>query len=195
MDGKVGRLEGWKVSGLRVRRPDAFLFGRWHAIVGTLLILLSILLMTSNCYLTSASALPSGIRTVAIPLFQDATVETDVKEQLTDAIVAKFLANNQLRVVDVRDADAMVIGTITDIREEALAFSQGTTSNELRIWIIANVRFEDVGNRNVIWEAEDLQSFGDYEVDTGTETDREPGILTAVNKMADEILNRTISGW
>ena len=89
----------------------------------------------------------------------------------------------------------MVIGTITDIREEALAFSQGTTSNELRMWIIANVRFEDVGNRNVIWEAEDLQSFGDYEVDTGTETDREPGILTAVNKMADEILNRTISGW
>jgi hypothetical protein len=97
-------------------------------------------------------------------------------------------------VVDVRDADAMVIGTITDVREEALAFSQGTI-NELRIWIVVNVRFEDVGNRDVLWEEEELLTFGDYEVVTGTETDREKGIELAVSKMADEILNRTISGW
>lgn len=167
-----------------------------HSVLRTLLLLLPLLLLSSNCYYsTSASALPSNIRSVAIPLFQDATVETDIKEQLTDAIIAKFLENNQLRVVDVRNADAMIIGTITDIREEALAFSQGTASNELRIWIVASVRFEDVGNRDIIWEAEDLQTFGDYQVLTGTETDREPGIDIAVTRMADEILNRTISGW
>ena len=192
---KVGRLEGWKVGRLRGREPNIFVLRTPHSALRTLLILLPFLFLSSNCYYsTSASALPSTIKTVAIPLFQDETVETDIKEQLTDAIVEKFLENNQLRVVDVRDADAMVIGTITDVREEALAFSQGTI-NELRIWIVVNVRFEDVGNRDVLWEEEELLTFGDYEVVTGTETDREKGIELAVSKMAVEILNRTISGW
>jgi outer membrane lipopolysaccharide assembly protein LptE/RlpB len=192
---KVGRLEGWKVGRLMGRKPNIFVLRAPHSPLRTLLILLPLLFLSSNCYYsTSASALPPTIKTVAIPLFQNETFETDIKEQLTDAIVEKFLENNQLRVVDVRDADAMVIGTITDVREEALAFSQGII-NELRIWIVVNVRFEDVGNRNVLWEEEELLTFGDCEVVTGTETDREKGIELAVIKMADEILNRTVSGW
>ena len=50
-------------------------------------------------------------------------------------------------------------------------------------------------NTNLLMEEEELLTFGDYEVVTGTETDREKGIELAVSKMADEILNRTISGW
>jgi outer membrane lipopolysaccharide assembly protein LptE/RlpB len=152
-------------------------------------------LMGCGYYSTSTRAIPSHIKTVAVPLFQDATVETGIKEQLTDTIIARFVTNNQLRVVDVRDADALIVGTILDVREESLSFEQGQAAREARVWIIAHVRFEDVRNRRVLWEEQQMRAWGVYAVETGTQADREPGIAAAINKMAEDILNKTIAGW
>lgn len=164
-----------------------------HSALRTLLILLFL----AGCahYSTSARAIPSHIRTVAVPLFENVTVEPGIKEPLTDAVIARFLQDNQLRVVDARDADAMIIGTIIDVREESLTFQQGQDTRETRIWIIASVRFEDVRERKVIWEEPRLSEWGVFQVVTGTDADRDPGIEQAIDKMAETILNRTIAGW
>jgi hypothetical protein len=154
-------------------------------------------LLFSSCwkYSTSTSAIPSHIRTIAIPLFEDTTVETDIKERLTDAVIARFVADNKLRIVDTRDADAIIAGVILDVREESLSFTQGTAAREARLWIVARVRFEDLRNRRVIWEEQRMQAWGVYDIETGAQSDREPGIEAAIAKMAEDILNKTIAGW
>ena len=161
------------------------------------LCLLSLLTIQSGCsyYSTSSRSLPSHIRTVAIPLFQSATTETGIKEILTDAIVARFVTDNQLKVVDARDADSIVTGTIVNVREESVSFEQGVNTRETRIWIFAHVKYEDVRNGEVVWEDPDLQAWGVFEISTGTTEDRIEGIEQAVNRMADDILNKTIAGW
>ncbi|MBM3264876.1 MAG: LptE family protein [candidate division Zixibacteria bacterium] len=158
---------------------------------------LVVCLINAGCwkYSTSAQAIPSGIKTVAVPLFEDTSVETGIKEQLTDAIVSRFIANNQLRVVDVRDADALIAGVILNVREESLTFGQGQSAREGRIWITVQVRFEDVRNRKVIWEEPRMEVFGVYAIQTGTQEEREPGITAAIAKMAEDILNKTVAGW
>lgn len=160
-----------------------------------LLTLCLVCVVTAGCYSVSARAIPSGIRTIAIPLFQDATIETDLKERLTDVIIARFLSNNQLRVVDARDADALIIGTILEVRDESVAFAQGQSARESRIWITAQVRFEDTRNRKTLWEEERLQAFGVYSVQTGSLDEREIGVTAAINKLAEDILNKTVAGW
>lgn len=160
-----------------------------------LLIFCLVCVATTGCYSVSSRSIPSGIRTIAIPLFQDATVETDLKERLTDTVTARFLSNNQLRVVDPRDADALIIGTIIEVRDESLAFAQAQSARESRIWITVQVRFEDTRNRKVLWEEERLQAFGVYTVQTGALDEREVGVTAAINKMAEDILNKTVAGW
>ena len=103
--------------------------------------------------------------------------------------------HGQYRIVDMRQADAVIVGTITDIQEESVAFSEGTMAREVRLWIEVDVRFETVETREVIWEENQLRTFGDYAIDTGSDIDREPAIALAIEKMAEEILNQSISGW
>lgn len=158
---------------------------------------LCVLVSGAGCghYSTSTRALPAHIRTIAIPLFQNATVETGIKEQLTDTITSRFVSDNQLKVVDARDADSIITGTIVDVRDESLSFVQGENTRETRIWIFAHVRYEDVRQRKVLWEEQRMQAWGVFDVNTGSSEERQQGIDQAIAKLADDILNKTIAGW
>lgn len=158
--------------------------------------LLCVCMVFAACYYSTSQGSRSGdIRNIVIPLFENTTVEASIQETLTDTVIERFLINGEYRIVDMRQADAAIIGVITDVQEESVAFSEGTTAREVRLWIVVDVRFETVDKKEVIWEERQLRTFGDYAIDTGTETDREPAIETAIDKMAEEILNQSISGW
>ena len=153
------------------------------------------LVVTSCYYSTSQGSRAGDIRNIVIPLFDNTTVETDIQETLTDKVIEQFLTNGEFRIVDLRQADAAIIGVITDLQEESVAFSEGTLAREVRLWIYVDVRFETVDKKEVIWEERQLRTFGDYAIDADTDTDRESAIETAIDKMAEEILNQSISGW
>ena len=151
--------------------------------------------VTACYYSTSQGSRAGDIRNIVIPLFDNTTVETGIQETLTDTVIERFLTNGEFRIVDLRQADAAIIGVITALQEESVAFSAGTTAREVRLWIVVDVRFESVDKKEVIWEEKQLRTFGDYELVTGTDADREPALEIAFEKMADEILNQSISGW
>ena len=153
------------------------------------------MVVTSCYYSTSQGSRAGDIRNIVIPLFDNSTVETDIQETLTEEVIEQFLNNGEFRIVDLRQADAAIIGVITDLQEVSVAFSEGTLAREVRLWIVVDVRFETVDKKEVVWEERQLRTYGDYAIDTGTETDREPAIETAIEKMAEEILNQSISGW
>ncbi|MXY48892.1 MAG: hypothetical protein F4Y38_06265 [Gemmatimonadetes bacterium] len=158
--------------------------------------LLSACMVVTACYYSTSQGSRAGdIRNIVIPLFDNTTVETGIQETLTDEVIERFLTNGEFRIVDLRQADAAIIGVITDLQEESVAFSEGTLAREVRLWIVVDVRFESVDKKEVIWEERQLRTFGDYAIDTGTDSDREPALTTAIEKMADEILNQSISGW
>ena len=154
------------------------------------------LVVNPACYYSTSQGSRTGnIRNIVIPLFNNNTVEPGIEEPLTDAVIERFLTNGQYRIVDMRQADAMIIGVITDVQEESVAFSEGTTAREVRLWIEVDVRFETMETKDVIWEETQLRTFGDYALDASSDMDREPAIELAIEKMAEEILNQSISGW
>ncbi len=158
--------------------------------------LIAACMMVTACYYSTSQGSRAGdIRNIVIPLFDNTTVETGIQESLTDEVIERFLTNGEFRIVDLRQADAAIIGVITAVQQESVAFSAGTLAREVRLWIVVDVRFETVDKKEVIWEERQLRTFGDYAVDTGTDSDREPALETAIEKMADEILNQSISGW
>ncbi|MDE2728911.1 MAG: LPS assembly lipoprotein LptE [Gemmatimonadota bacterium] len=158
--------------------------------------LLSACMVVTACYYSTSQGSRAGdIRNIVIPLFDNTTVETGIQEDLTDKVIERFLENGEFRIVDLRQADAAIIGVITNLQEESVAFSAGTQAREVRLSIVVDVRFETVDKKEVIWEERQLRTFGDYAIDTGTDSDREPALDTAIERMADEILNQSISGW
>ena len=135
----------------------------------------------------------SGIKTVAIPIFQDQTAEFGIKEKLTDEVVAQFTRDNTLRISDRRNADSLLEGTIIRVEDRAGTFTADEQVKDIQIFITARVRYQDLKKRKVIWEDE-ITQWGTFNPDKGPE-ERETGIDEAVAKIASEILNKSVSGW
>ena len=58
--------------------------------------------------------------------------------------------------------------------------------------ITIEARLEDPAKRTVIWEETELSQWGNF--DAATETD-DDGKQRAIEKLAEDIVNRTIKGW
>ena len=147
-------------------------------------------------YSFSGSSLPSIIRTIAIPLFENKTTEFGVPEDITDALINEFTQDNTLKVVDRRAADSVIEGTIVNIREQAGAYNQQEQVQEIRIYVRVKAKFEDLKKNNVIWE-EEITQWGTYSPDAsgGENATRQDAIDEAIEKIVTEIFNKTISGW
>ena len=151
-----------------------------------------------NCsyYSFSGSSLPSHLRTIAIPIFDNRTTEFGVPEDITDALINEFTQDNTLKVVDRRAADSIIEGTIVNIREQAGAYNQQEQVQEIRIYVRIKAKFEDLRKNNIIWD-EEITQWGTYSPDSpsGENSTRQDAIAEAISKIVTDILNRTISGW
>jgi hypothetical protein len=154
-----------------------------------------ILLLFAACgpYSFSGSAFPH-IKTISVPLFQDNTAEFGVKEQLTNDLIQAFTRENSLKIADRRNADSVLNGTILAISDQAGSYTRDERVNEIQVHLLVEIKYEDLVKRKVVWE-DKISQFGSYTPGTGEKSTRNDAIAEAIAKIADEVLNRTVSGW
>lgn len=149
-------------------------------------------------YTTSTALLPSHLKTVAIPVFENATTEYTLEREVTQAIIEHFVRDNHLKVVDERSADASLRGKITEYRNSVFGFSTSAQAQEYRVTIGISVTFKDRVKNRELWTEDHLQKTVNYFVvdvpgqKARTELD---GRKEAIQKIADEILSRSVEGW
>ncbi len=149
-------------------------------------------------YTVRSGALPAHLRTVAIPVFENSTTEYALEQDLTNAVIDRFIRDNSLKVVDERSASAVLRGKIIEYRNSVFGFSEQNRAQEYRVSITVQVSFKDVVKNRELWSEAALQKTANYYVQpvggdsARTEAD---GRRTAVGKIADEVLARTVQGW
>lgn len=154
---------------------------------------LAAVLLLSGCwfYSFSGSTLPPHIDSVAVPLFSDTSAEFGIDQQLTDTVIEVISTDNTLRISSADRAASIINGSITRITDRPDTYDQAENASAFRITITVHVIFEDVKKNVILWK-EDFTQWGRYD---NAATSREDGIKQAVDKLAEEILNKTVSGW
>ena len=149
-------------------------------------------------YTTSPALLPTHLKTVAIPVFENGTTEYTLEQEITTAVVDRFVKDNHLRVVDERSANAVIRGKITGYKNSIFGFSAANRAQEYRVSIACSVVFKDLVKNREIWNDPEMVKTANYYVvpvpgdSARTELD---GRKEAISKLADEILSRTVEGW
>jgi len=152
----------------------------------------------SCAYTTSTALLPSHLKTVAVPVFENGTTEYTLEQDVTDAVIAAFIADNHLKVVDERSAHAVLKGRITSYRNAVFGFSQTAQAQEYRVTIGISVTFKDqVKNRQLWTEPNMVKTANYYVVNTPGDSARTEldGRKQAIAKLAEEIIARSVEGW
>jgi lipopolysaccharide assembly LptE-like protein len=164
-----------------------------------LVVLAAVALTGGGCaYTTRTALLPVHIRSIAIPTFENATTEYTLEQTVTSAVVDRFVRDNHLKLVDERGADAVIHGRITGYRNAVFGFSDVNHAQEYRVTITCSVTFKDQVKNRELWNDPAITKTANYFVvdvpgqKARTELD---GRKEAIDKIADEILSRSVEGW
>ena len=84
-------------------------------------------------------------------------------------------------------------GTIVDVVEQAETFSQDESAEQFKIRIFADVTFFDRRKNQAIWEEKNIEGWANY--DAADLSARDDGIEEALEMLAKEIIDKTVSGW
>jgi hypothetical protein len=157
-------------------------------------LIISAFLLQSDCgfYSFSGSVAPH-LKTVAVPLFENRTVEFGIAEQLTDAVIDEFTRDNTLKISDRTSADMLIDGVIVRVDDRAGAFDQSERVQDMKVYLTVSVTCTDQVKREKLWE-ERITQWGSYDPSEGPDA-RLNGFSEAIEKISQEILNKSVSGW
>jgi len=155
------------------------------------LALLAALLNISCAYYSFSGSTLTGIEKIYLPVFSNNTAEFGLETQLADALTTAVNSQRGLSVSTEKDADAVMDGRISGVRDTPLTYTAGEQVSEYKVEISVHVKFEDRKNRKIILE-EDFSAFGEYDYPSG---DRNAAIAKALEKISRDIIDRAMSGW
>jgi hypothetical protein len=146
-------------------------------------------------YSFTGSSVPPHLKTIAVPLFDDQSGfgEAGLRELFTNKLISRFTQDNSLQIADKKDADSILEGTIVAVRDEPSVVGSGETVSKRRLTIVVNAAYQDMKLRKKVWEKQ-LSNWGDYEIGAGP-AERQSAIAVAIEKLTEDILLETVSGW
>lgn len=132
------------------------------------------------------------VHSVAVPIFENRTTEFGLPETITSGIIDGFIEDNQIKVVDQANAESILTGAIVEYQRKPYTFDETDRVTEyiVEIWVDAELVKKE-GEASV-WKAERMRGFGVYKADT---EDEQLGQTRAIEKLSEDILNRTIKSW
>ena len=160
-----------------------------------LIIIVSILFCACGVYTFSPSAL-GGVKTIAVLQFKNTTTEYGIDDLVADQVNQAFIDDNTLRVVSQEHADIILIGEVALYSHEPYTFNEEESVQEYICRISLKVKIEYSDSEKILWEDKRLTDYGIYSVTgtTGNQTQDEAN-QAAIEKLSQEILNRTVKGW
>jgi hypothetical protein len=161
--------------------------------VSFLLLPATVFFLAGCSHYSVSGSLPSHIKAAAVPLFENETVEPGIVQEVTETVINAIISNGAMKVVGESQADAVVNGTIMNVRDEADTYSRSEQAKQFRIRIFADVRFFDRRKNRVIWEEKGLEGWARY--DASSSSAREDAKKEALKMLANLIIDKTVAGW
>jgi hypothetical protein len=137
-----------------------------------------------------------GLSTIAIPILVNETLEYGVDRELTDALVEEFTDDNSLRVVPEDQAESVLRGTVVRYERPVISYDAGGSPREYKVRVVARLSYENASTKEAIWE-EEIEGWAIYSVtgEGGGVTSEDEARAVAFEKLAQDVLGKTVQGW
>ncbi|HEX8183579.1 MAG TPA: LptE family protein [Blastocatellia bacterium] len=143
--------------------------------------------------------LPSEIKSIAVPVFQNSSLKYRVEQRFTQAVIEEILKRARaLRITtNAEDADAVLNG---DIRSFRAAGSILDERGRTRVWdvrIIVNVTLRDQRTRKILFQDPRLPFEGEYELSDDPQSffnEENPAVDRIAKDFARTIISTIMEG-
>ncbi|MFH1415027.1 MAG: LptE family protein [Elusimicrobiota bacterium] len=146
---------------------------------------------------------PDHIRTLNIKTFRNETQQIELTSALTEKVTDEFVREGRLTVVNTKESDSSLEGTIINYSKAPLGYDENFVAQQYMITLIVNIRFYDHINGVRLWE--DIREDHTGGIETSVTYDVRPDApfieteeearQRLLEDTAKKILHRTIYGW
>lgn len=122
---------------------------------------------TSGCGYSLAgrgSFLPTYIKTIGVPDFQNTTSFFEIDDLFTRKVRAELIGRGRYKVVPEATADAVFLGTVTSVTLTPSGFNANRQATRYALAITIKVEFRDVKADKILWENPGFVVQEDYDL-------------------------------
>lgn len=150
---------------------------------------------TGCSYSFTGASVPEHLKTIAIPIADDrsGSAEFGLRESLTQKLIQKFIDDNSLQVAERVNADAVLECTIVSFNDAPAIVTAGENVTSRRITIGVKASYRDLIKKITVYD-KTFSSYEDYPQD-GSLAERNNAIEKVLDKLTEDILLETVSGW
>lgn len=161
-----------------------------------LLVLLTCIgLLGCGYTLVGQGSLPKHIKTIAVPIFENDTLEAGIEDVITQAFIDVYVKGGKVRLVSEAEADAILRGRVRSYNsDEAVAYNEQNEVSSYKLIVAVDVELEDLTHDKILWKAESLSEDVDFEggsdvtIPTQQQNEEE-----ALEQLAEELAKRVLA--
>lgn len=159
-------------------------------------------------YSFSGTSLPGHIRTIAVPVFANETLDGLIAEETTRGMSDRFLEDNRLKVARETTADCVLAGRVIHYERRVYSYTPAQEPQDYIVIVRIAVVLNDRVQSRDLWSAESLEATATYpasgSTSSGGTTEASGGALpaneqearaAAIRKLAQDVLARTLEQW
>ena len=152
-------------------------------------------LLAGCSHYSMSSGLVGGIRTVAIPTAENDTPEERIAETLTERISDAIVEDGRLRVVDVETADAVLILRLRSLEDRPFTFTAKEETEQYRFRVFIDAVLQKSEDQSLLLEMEGMEGWGTYDASLPEEEGRDVAIVSGLDMVIEEVVDRTTASW
>ena len=115
------------------------------------------------------SFLPDYIKTLGVPMFENATPYQTIEQLFTNKVRLEFQSSRRYTVVPSDEGvDGVVRGSIQSINLSPVGLNDQQLASRVRATVVVKVSFEDVKAQKTLWDNPSLSFSDEYELPTQT---------------------------
>lgn len=183
---------------MKIRRDQ-----RSHGMKATWFAAASALALAAGCgYSFSGSSLPSYIGTIAIPVFENKSLDATIADEVTTGISDRFMSDNRLKIAREAHADCILEGKVSMYDRRVYSYTPGQEPEEYIVVIVIAVVLKDRVKNKDLWSNERLQTTATYSASqeaegekTGLPASEQEAREAAIKLLAEDILAKTLEQW
>jgi len=163
--------------------------------------MLAVVFGFGECYKpVKKSELPSHVKTVAVPAFQNQALRFKIEHRFTEAVMNELIHRGHgLRVQSEREgADAVIDGVVKSFGFSGVLLDDKGRARIFEVTITAAVTVRDQHENRVLYDNQNFVFRGEFEFANDPRTffdEEDPAVLRMARSFAESIVSTLINGF
>ncbi len=133
----------------------------------------------------------SSLQSISVELFENTTGEYGLEDRMTEQVIEAFITDGSIKIVPENSAEALLYGKLIKYIRKPYEYDESDIVKTYAVTMTFEIKLVNTLDNIELW-TNTISQFGVYNIESEVEID---GQQRAIEKLVDDIINKTTKSW